>query len=492
MKLKNEKKMNQNQNQDYTQLYGDKIERIVLGALLLESEAYHRVNQILKPGMFVNEANRVIYSTIERLHKESKDIDIVSVFKELVSKNESVTPLYISGLTENVGSSMHIVQHSMYIKQEYIKRESISAYQSAIQDLISGTDVSDVLGKSIKTLSEIEEGSIVNNTMKHLREFAKNAIGESEKRLINFRSGKFNGVPTFSKQLDKITGGWQNGDLAIIAARPAMGKTAFALKILETAALNGCWPAMFALEMKGERLMDRLILEKTGIEDWKYKHGSMTNQEFDLVCETSNYLYKLDAHIDDCSSQTIYRIKSKARILKKKGQLGMIILDYLQLAEGDTGNTRNEEVAGMSRDLKKMAKDLDVPVIALSQLNRAVESRGGEKRPQLSDLRDSGAIEQDADMVCFIHRPDYYRLELKDDAGGTVENGIEFIISKYREGATGSIFLQHDGTVKNIKDYAPYQSNQFPVRAQDDKPVTEPSPMQSNESFLNQSGDMPF
>lgn len=452
----------QNQNLDYTRLYEDKVEKIVLGALMLEQEAYYRVNQILSADMFISETNKIVYHTIENLHKDSKSADMLSVAKEMISKDKGSDMVYIANLVENVGSAAHIVQHAMYLKQEHIKRITMSIYQSALQDLMSEMDVSDVLSKSIKSLSEIEEGSIVNNTMKHLSEFAKSAISQAEKRLTNYRSGKFNGVPTHSKQLDKITGGWQKGELVIIAARPAMGKTAIALKILETAALNGCWPAMFALEMKGERLIDRLILEKTGVEDWKYKHGSMTNQEFDLVCESSNYLYSLDANIDDCSSQTIGRIKSKSRMLKKKGQLGIIILDYLQLAEGDTGNTRNEEVAGMSRELKKMAKDLDVPVIALSQLNRAVESRGGEKRPQLSDLRDSGAIEQDADMVCFIHRPEVYNQECK--MGETlIENGIEFIISKYREGAIGSVYLQHDGTVKNIKDYGIYQSSQFPT-----------------------------
>lgn len=455
--------INQNQNPDYTQLYEDKIERIVLGALMLEQEAYYHVNQILSADMFVSETNKKVYQTIENLHKDSKSADMLSVAKEMISKDKGSDMVYIANLVENVGSASHIVQHAMYVKQEYIKRITMSIYQSAMQDLMSEIDVSDVLSKSIKSLSEIEEGSIVNNTMKHLSEFAKSAIGQAEKRLMNYRSGKFNGVPTHSSQLDKITGGWQNGELVIIAARPAMGKTAIALKILETAALNGCWPAMYALEMKAERLIDRLILEKTGVEDWKYKHGSMTNEEFDLVCESSNYLYSLNANIDDCSSQTIRRIKSKSRMLKKKGQLGIIILDYLQLAEGDTGNTRNEEVSGMSRELKKMAKDLDVPVIALSQLNRAVESRGGEKRPQLSDLRDSGAIEQDADMVCFIHRPEYYKQELKDEKGNSIENGIEFIISKYREGATGSVYLQHDGTVKNIRDYNSYQSSQFPT-----------------------------
>lgn len=444
--------MNHNQNGESTRHYSQ-AENAVLGALILESESYYKINQILKPEMFQVQENRVIYSIIEKFHKESVPVDMLTVYEE--AKKSGINPVYITEISDIVSSSLNIVQHSLYIKQEHIKKQMIAVYHTSIQDLMTDvTDISDVLTSSLKQLNEIEEGSTVNTSLKSLKDVTQSSIKEVEKRVSNFRSGKYNGVPTFSSQLDKITGGWQRGELIIIAARPAMGKTAIALKTLEVAAVHNCYPAMFALEMKGERLIDRLILERTGIADWKYKQGKLTNEELSLVTDTSTYLYNLIAHIDDCSSQTIYRIKSKARILKKKGLLGLIIIDYLQLAESDSKvNTRNEEVAAMSRELKKMAKELDVPVIALSQLNRSVESRA-DKRPQLSDLRDSGAIEQDADMVCFIHRPEYYNNILQDEAGKDIPNGIEFIIAKYREGATGSVFLQHDGSVKNIQDYS--------------------------------------
>jgi replicative DNA helicase len=253
------------------------------------------------------------------------------------------------------------------------------------------------------------------------------------------------------KDLDRITGGWQKGELVILAARPAMGKTAIAVKLMESAALSGEDVAMFALEMKGERLVDRIILERTGILDWLYKQGDLTNAELDRIASTSSYLYRLPVYIDDNSSQTISRIKSKCRFLQKKGHCKLIIIDYLQLAESE-GNTNNreQEVARISREAKKMAKALDVPVIMLSQLNRAVESRP-DKRPMLSDIRESGAIEQDADMVVFIHRPGYYNHKMEYN-GREIPNGIELIIAKYREGAIGSVYLQHDGSVRNIKD----------------------------------------
>lgn len=287
--------------------------------------------------------------------------------------------------------------------------------------------------------------------MRHIKEYTRLSIDEVEQRTTNFRRGITNGIHTGSHNLDKITGGWQKGDLIIMAARPAMGKTAFALSILEAAAITGNDVAMFALEMKGERLIDRLILEKTGIADWKYKQGNLTNEELEAIAATSSHLYNLPVYIDDNSCQTISRIKSKCRVLKRKGRCKLIIIDYLQLTEGESDTTsREQEIARISREAKKMAKTLDVPVIMLSQLNRALEARA-DKRPHLSDIRESGAIEQDADMVMFIHRPEYYKQKLiyKNEE---IENGIELIIAKYREGATGSVFFRHDGSVRHITD----------------------------------------
>lgn len=445
-----------NQEQDFTQLYDDDIEKAVLGALIIESGSFYDINDVLQTDMFHNPVHQKIYETIKDMHNRSIPVDMVTISKEVSRVDKSINAYKIVELTDDISSAAHIKQHALYLKQGYLKRESLKIYLSSIKDIISGIDIGDILNKSIISLNNIDDSSVNSDSLKPIKDFALASINEAETRTSNFRSGKINGIPTFSEQLDKITGGWHGGDLIIIAARPAMGKTAIALKTFEVAAFNNCNPSMWALEMKGERLIDRMILEKTGIEDWRYKQGKLTDNELALIENTSNYFYSLAGHIDDCSSQTIARIKSKARILKKKGLLGLIIIDYLQLTEGDgKSNTRNEEVSTISRELKKMAKDLDVPVIALSQLNRAVESRGGDKRPLLADLRDSGSIEQDADMVLFIHRPDYYGNTLFYDKEKTkiIANGIEIIIAKYREGATGSVFLQHDGSVRNIRDF---------------------------------------
>jgi len=439
----------------YTRLYNSEAEQAVLGALIVESESYYSVNQVLKSEMFYAENNRIIYSVVESMHKDAMVVDMLTVTEELKRKgklNDDLSPLYIVRLAETVASSLHLLQHALYIKQEFLKREILRISQETIRDVVSGVDIADVLSGSIAMLNKLEEGAVNIETLKHIKEYASRSIDEAENRAVNFRNGVTNGIATGSANLDKVTGGWQNGDLVIIAARPAMGKTAFALSVLEAAASTGNDVAMFALEMKGERLVDRLILEKTGIADWKYKQGNMTNEELELVASTSSHLYHLPVYIDDNSSQTISRIKSKCRLLKKKNKCKMIIIDYLQLAEGEGDSVnREQEVARISREAKKMAKTLDVPVIVLSQLNRALEARA-DKRPHLSDIRESGAIEQDADMVMFIHRPEYYNQQLTYK-GREIENGIELIIAKYREGATGSVFLRHDGSVRNISDY---------------------------------------
>jgi len=441
--------------QGYTQPYNHEAEQAVLGALILEAESYYDISPILNEDMFYDVPHRIIYAAVDYMNKKSIPVDMLTVTEELKKTGKLSAaggPFYIAELTAFVASASHIVQHALYIKQEYMKRELLRISQESVRSIISGTDIADVLSHSLQALNQLEEGTTNSETLRHIKEYASQSINEAEQRVTNFRNGTTNGISTGSHQLDKVTGGWQNGDLIVIAARPAMGKTSLALTILETAARSGHDVAMFALEMKGERLIDRLILEKTGIQDWKYKQGNLTNEELGLIADTSSQLYHLPVYIDDNSCQTISRIKSKCRLLKKKGQCRLIIIDYLQLTEGeDSSLNREQEVARISREAKKMAKSLDVPVIMLSQLNRALESRA-DKRPQLSDIRESGAIEQDADMVMFIHRPEYYGRTLEYN-NQEIENGIELIIAKYREGATGSILLQHDGSVRNIRDW---------------------------------------
>lgn len=451
------------QQDNYIQLYDNEAEKLVLGALLLESESYFDVNDLLYPDMFYSKNNQIIYKAIDHMHRNGIPVDILTVSKEITSKNKGFDVVYIAGLTDYIGSSAHILQHAMYIKQEYLKREFFRISNEAIRDLMQGTDIADILTGSINSLNNLEEGSVNTETLKHIKEFASLSIDSAEQRVINYRNGVFNGITTGSPNLDKITGGWQNGDLIIIAARPAMGKTAYAIKTLEAAALSGKNVAMFTLEMKGAKLTDRLILAKTGIEDWKYKQGSLTNEELSVIAETSSYLYSLPVYIDDSSYQTVSRIRSKCRLLKKKNKLDLVIIDYLQLTEGEgKTNSREQEIAKISRELKNMAKALNVPTVALSQLNRETETNAG-KRPMLSNIRESGAIEQDADMVCFLHRPEYYEQPMYEskDSNIVVPNGIEFIISKYREGATGSVLMQHDGKVMNIRDYNRFDTSPF-------------------------------
>lgn len=446
--------MNLNQT-DYILPYDEHAEKAVLGALLIETEAFHTVEQILNADMFYCDNHKILYRTIAQMYQNNIGVDLVTVSNELKNKklfNDSLTPLFIAELSSRVGSAAHILQHALYIKQEYIKRSVIEVSQKAMQSIYSGDDIADVLYQLSQSVNVIEEGSTNVSTLKHIREYASQAIAESERRVTNFRNGVQNGITTGLEDLDKITGGWQNGELVIIASRPAMGKTALAIKFMESAASSYQDVAMFTLEMKGERLVDRIILAKTGIDSWKYKRGCLTNEEINLVEDTSTYLYKLPIYIDDNSSQTMSRIKAKCRVLKKKNKCKLVIIDYLQLTESEgKTNNREQEVAKISREAKKMAKSLNIPVLLLSQLSRNVEARAN-KRPQLSDLRESGAIEQDADMVCFIHRPEYYQQSLIYN-NQEINNGIELIIAKYREGAVGSVYLQHDGTVRNISDY---------------------------------------
>lgn len=432
----------------------DDAERAVLGAIIIESASYYEVDRILLPEMFYSHTHRLIYATISDMHRQAVPVDMITLVNELRRKgsfDDYFGPVYIADLTSMIGSTTHIVEHALYIKQEYIRRRLLRISQQSVADIATGKDIAEVLDETLAALELLEEGATNTETLHPIATYARQAIDDAEQRVVNYRRGATNGIHTGSPNLDRVTGGWQAGDLVVIAARPAMGKTALALSMLEAAARNGHPVAMFALEMKGERLVDRLILEKTGIADSRYKQGNLSDNELARIADTSTYLYRLPVYIDDHSSQSMSRIKSKCRLLKRKNLCQLVIIDYLQLTEGEgKAVNREQEVARISREAKKMAKDLDVPVIMLSQLNRALEARA-DKRPHLSDIRESGAIEQDADMVMLLHRPEYYGHKLM--CGDTeIENGIELIIAKYREGATGSVFFRHDGAVRNIRD----------------------------------------
>jgi len=422
------------------------LEEAVLGALMLEKDALTNVIDILQPKSFYKESHERIFASIQRLFERSEPVDILTVTQDLKKTGEleiAGGAFYISQLTNRVASAANAEFHARIIAQKYIQRELIRISSDTIRDAYEETsDVFDLLDKAEGNLYSVVSGNIRKNYDKMSTLIAK-AIEQIE-AARNQKTG-VTGIESGFTDLDRITSGWQKSDLVIIAARPAMGKTAFVLSMARNAAVDFARPiAIFSLEMASVQLVNRLIASEAEISAEKLKKGQLEEYEFQQLNTKINKLADAPLFIDDTPALTIFELRAKARRLKQQHDIGMIIVDYLQLmqAGGESkGGNREQEISTISRSLKSLAKELEIPVLALSQLSRAVETRGGDKKPQLSDLRESGAIEQDADMVLFIHRPEYYGLT--EDASGNPTNGVaEIIIAKHRNGPTGSISLK--------------------------------------------------
>lgn len=450
------------QNQQYTELNcippsSTELEKAVLGALLLEKEAYSKIEGILSDTDFYSPKHSIIFRHIKNMSDKNDPVDMLTVVQSLYNSgklDEAGNVSYISGLTSNIASAVHIEHHATIIKQKAVEREIINISQQAIKKVHEGEIIGDVMFWQGKEIEKQQEALTGKQSTNHISEAVKKALNDMSIRMEHAKSGRPTGISTGLKGLDSITGGWQNSDLIIIAARPAMGKTAFALHFAKTAAKNDCPAALFSLEMSDISLANRLLLSESNINSFKFRSGKLTCEESIEIEKAAGTLCKLPIYIDDNASVSMSYIRSKARLLNKQGKCKIVIIDYLQLATDTNNKNRNreQEIAQMSREAKVIAKELNIPVLLLSQLSRKVEERT-DKRPLLSDLRESGAIEQDADMVCFIHRPEYYEKELHAPDNSIVKNGIEFIISKYRNGATGSLIVQHDGTLNKIFDY---------------------------------------
>lgn len=420
------------------------IEEAVLGAILMEKDAVITVLDILKPESFYKDAHQKIYNAIVELSTKEKPIDILTVTEELRSNDELESvggPFYITQLTNRVASSAHIEYHSRIVAQKYIQRELIrisSEIQTRAFD--DSIDVDDLLDFSERELFDIAEGNIKRETTK-INILIKKAIerieeaGKHEETLV--------GVPSGYTKLDRLTSGWQKSDLIIIAGRPSMGKTAFALSMGRTIAVEHNRPiAFFSLEMSSVQLVNRLIVSETELPSNRIRNGNLDEHEWKQLDTKIKQLVEAPIYIDDSPAISIFELRAKCRRLKLQHDIQLIIVDYLQLMTGPPNTfSREQEVSSISRSLKSIAKELDVPIIALSQLNRSVEIRSGSKRPQLSDLRESGAIEQDADMVLFIHRPEKYGI-FEDDDGNSLVGLAEIILSKNRNGPIGDIILR--------------------------------------------------
>jgi replicative DNA helicase len=420
------------------------LEEAVLGAIMLERDAVLSVLGILKRESFYKETHQKIYQAIVDLSSNEKAIDILTVTEELKRKKELEEiggPLYITQLTSKVASAAHLEFHARIIQQKYIQRELIRV-SSAIQKMAfdETMDVNDLLDQAESELFEIAEGNIKQETSK-INVLIQDALDQIQKAAK--REDHLSGVPSGFTKLDRFTSGWQNSDLIIIAGRPSMGKTAFVLTMARNIAVDHGRPvAFFSLEMESTQLVTRLIVSETELPSNRIRNGRLEEYEWKQLEYKIKSLIDAPIYIDDTPAISIFELRAKCRRLKVQYQVELIIIDYLQLMTGsDMKGSREQEVSTISRALKSIAKELNVPIIALSQLNRSIELRSGNKRPQLSDLRESGALEQDADLVLFIHRPEKYDL-FEDEKGNSLIGIAEIILAKHRNGPVGDISLR--------------------------------------------------
>ena len=437
------------------------VEEAVLGALMLERDAFIGVADVLIEESFYKEEHRQIFKVIKDLSMEDKPVDLLIVTQEL--KNRGLLdkvggPFYITQLTSKVASAAHLEFHARIIAQKYIQRELIRSCSEIQANAYDDTkDVDELINEAESAIFKISEGNIKKETQL-IKTILKEAVGLIEE--ASKRDDGLSGIPSGFTQLDRITSGWQKTDLVIIAARPAMGKTAFVLSMMRNMAV--IWKksvALFSLEMSSIQLVNRIIASESELGSDKIKKGSLHGNDWDRLNTAIQTLDEAPIFIDDTPALSIFELRAKCRRLKMQHDIGIILVDYLQLmtAGTDMRGNREQEVSQISRSLKAIAKELDVPIIALSQLNRSVETREG-KRPQLSDLRESGAIEQDADMVIFIHRPEYYGIT-EDDEGNSLRNAAEIIIAKHRNGAVGDVRLTFRKELAKFMDREEYPTD---------------------------------
>lgn len=424
------------------------LEEAVLGALMLSKDALTAVLDILKPQSFYSDAHASVYRAICNLFEKSVPADLLTVTEELKRMGELEKiggPYYLVELTNSVTSAANIEFHARIILQKAIQRELIRISTETIKEAYEDTtDVLDLLDKSEQRLFEITEQNM-NRGYQNVNSLMAKVIKQIEE--LSTKQDGLTGVPSGFTNLDRVTAGWQPSDLIIVAARPGMGKTSFTLALaLNAAKIFNKGVAFFSLEMSNVQLVNRLISLEAEIESEKLRKGKLSESEWQQLHACVHSFGSLPIYIDDTPGISIFELRAKCRRLKMQHDIQLIIIDYLQLMQGnnDTRGNREQEISQISRSLKGLAKELNVPVIALSQLSRAVETRGGSKRPQLSDLRESGAIEQDADIVSFIYRPEYYGL-IEGDNGENLRGIGEIIIAKHRNGSLETVQLKWDG-----------------------------------------------
>ncbi|MBT3646724.1 MAG: replicative DNA helicase [Flavobacteriales bacterium] len=474
------------------------LEEAVLGALMLDKEALTDVIDILKKQSFYKEDHQIIFDAIVDLFQRSEPIDILTVTQELKKRGELDVvggAFYIAQLTNRVASSANVEFHARIIAQKHIQRELIKISSDTIKQAYDeSVDVFDLLDSAEAGLFEVAEGNIrrsyedmtklLSKAVKHIEEISKND-GTS-------------GIPSGFTNLDRVTGGFQPSDMVVLAARPGMGKTAFVLSLARNAAVDYKKPiALFSLEMSSLQLANRLIASETEISAEKLKKGTLEPYEWEQLRARIGKLTVAPIYINDTPGLSVFELRAQCRRLKAEKDIQMVIIDYLQLmtASGDGKGNREQEISTISRAIKGIAKELNVPIIALSQLSRAVETRGGDKKPMLSDLRESGAIEQDADMVMFIYRPEYYSIDV-DEEGNSTSGMAELIIAKHRNGSTEDVkirFQNHLARFVNWENdnFDSGEEDPFSLTEEDDHQILKSKNWDSSDDS-NDSEEPPF
>lgn len=437
-------------NTNHIQPQAPEVEKAVNGALMIDKDAYSIVCKTLHPDSFYEPRNKMVYEAIRDLAIEGKPIDILTVTDKL-AKNGTLEdvggPAYVTELSSRVASSANIEYHANILAQKSLARQLIS-YASIIETKAfdETNDVDDLMQEAAGSLFELSQRNmkkdytqinpVISQTIQNIQAAAANTDG-------------LTGVPSGYYKLDGITSGWQSSDLIIIAGRPAMGKTSFGLSMAKNIAADYKVPmGFFSLEMSNEQLVSRLISNVCEIEGSKILSGQLRRDEWNRLDKRVNYLLDIPMFVDDTPGLSIFDLQVTARRMVRENGVKIIMVDYLQLlnANGMRFANRQEEVAKITEYLKNLAKELKIPVIALCQLNRGVENREGleGKRPRLSDLRESGAIEQHADIVIFVNRPEYYNI-YQDDNGRDLHGMAQIIVAKHRKGATGDVLLKFRG-----------------------------------------------
>lgn len=446
------------------------IERVVLGSMLIEnSPSTQSAILQLAPEMFYDPANSMIFEAIKQIEAAGGKTDLHTVSRQLKENGRLRTvggTAYLAGLTQAVGSGAHIIEHCCILIETHISRQVLQASYASIRQVLGGeTDIADTVAELTDRLEQAQLGGLIGSNRKHIAEVAAESIEMAKRREERFRKGITTGITTGLAGLNQITGGFQAGELIVLAARPAMGKTAVMIHLMLQAARAGVPVCAYSLEMTNVSLGNRLLVAESGgtVSANNLKRGCLTASEWDHLTAAQERLSKLPIYTDDRSGVSIQYIATHSRMMSRRGQCGVVFIDYLQLMDArstDKGRNREQEVAQVSKAAKVLAKELGIPVVLLAQLNRSVEGRGA-KEPMLSDIRESGAVEQDADIVMFIHRPEYYE---KDRAfittrlsdGRNYELPIKglgkLIVAKNREGATGNVKFSYNDSLTLLTD----------------------------------------